>query len=359
MTALDAEDRDLHRFMLREAAPSPDWLWAELWRLIRFPSRRLAAFDLDTGTAQLPLQGRIAEIPLEHLTADWLSARNRMHRLSDFVDGLPPGRRGRLVLNMQDCTPPDFAPYMDRPVNIFQYNRHHRNRWAVLWRLPRYFEPGPELGATFGEVIRDDRPFGDKRARIHWRGNSTGIVWRDPWTRQRAGPPADRDELVALAAWNSRARAVAYSLAHPDFTDFRYGLPRQDLKALPAATRAASHIGSQVPRSKMLAHRYLFCPAGNDVASQLYWVIGTNSIAFKEETPYEVVPDHFLKPWVHYVPVRPDLTDLRDKFDFCEANPDVCARIIEQANHAHARIRRPEVWAEAEGIVLERLGLLG
>src|SRR5699024_560999 len=115
---------------------------------------------------------------------------------------------------------------------------------------------------------------------------------------------------------------------------------------------------SAVHTSEMMEYRYLLCPAGNDVSSALYWIIRTNSIAFKEETAYETVPDYFLKPWVHYIPISPGLHDIEEKFEFCENNQDYCKQVIENAQSAYSAITTTNTWVESESIVLDRLGLL-
>ena len=104
-----------------------------------------------------------------------------------------------------------------------------------------------------------------------------------------------------------------------------------------------------------LENRYLLCLAGNDVASTLYWAIGTNSLAFKEETLYETIPDYFLQPWVHYVPISQGLGDLRDKFEYCERILGLCKSIITNANEAYDRILYSNEWLEAEIAVLDRI----
>ena len=38
-----------------------------------------------------------------------------------------------------------------------------------------------------------------------------------------------------------------------------------------------------------------------------------------------------MKPWKHYIPVAPDLRDLKEKFDWAEAHPNQARKIARQA----------------------------
>ena len=51
-----------------------------------------------------------------------------------------------------------------------------------------------------------------------------------------------------------------------------------------------------------------------------------------------------MKPWKHYVPVAPDLRDLKDKFDWAEAHPNQ-AKTIAQAGTRLARY-----WSSERGM---------
>lgn len=55
--------------------------------------------------------------------------------------------------------------------------------------------------------------------------------------------------------------------------------------------------------------------------------------------------DH-LKPWKHFVPVAPDLSDLKDKFDWAESNPDQAKRIADQATEFMRYVGTPEGFGE-------------
>ena len=56
-----------------------------------------------------------------------------------------------------------------------------------------------------------------------------------------------------------------------------------------------------------------------------------------------------MRPWVHYVPVRRDLTDLKDKYDAMEADPALAARIARQATMLRGQYATPEGFGRMHG----------
>ena len=272
-----------------------------------------------------------------------------------LFDSLKTRVKTFFVADMEDCRAIEPLFYFQQDINIFQFNRRVGNRTAVLWRLPHYFEPSSQMGAVDGTAINDDVSFTDKLPKIYWRGDLSGSRWMTPYAADSVYEAKDLEDLRRISQYFSRPKAVYYSLANPDFTDFRFA--GEDCKGI-AGIEQAGLMTDKVAPTEFLKCRYVLCPNGNDVPTNLYWVIKSNSVAFREDCDFECVPDFFLKPWVHYVPVSKGLGDLKEKFSYCEANLDVCERIIEQANMAYLQLIDEHAWEEAENIVLDKLGMM-
>ena len=45
-----------------------------------------------------------------------------------------------------------------------------------------------------------------------------------------------------------------------------------------------------------------------------------------------------IKPWIHFIPVRADLTDLKEKYDWAEAHPEYAKLISKQASKLMRRL---------------------
>lgn len=84
-------------------------------------------------------------------------------------------------------------------------------------------------------------------------------------------------------------------------------------------------------------YRYIVCLEGNDVASNLKWVMNTNSVAVMPRPRYETwFMEGLLQPGVHYIEIRDDFSDLEEKINYYNAHPEEARRIVENA-HAWTR----------------------
>ncbi|MBR6926602.1 MAG: glycosyltransferase family 1 protein [Bacteroidaceae bacterium] len=85
-----------------------------------------------------------------------------------------------------------------------------------------------------------------------------------------------------------------------------------------------------------LKYKFIACVEGIDVATNLKWVMSSNSIAVSPPMKYETwFMEGKLIPDYHYIGVLPDYSDLVDKLNFYIAHPQEAQKIIE---HAHEHV---------------------
>jgi len=86
-----------------------------------------------------------------------------------------------------------------------------------------------------------------------------------------------------------------------------------------------------------LKYKFIMSLEGNDVASNLKWVMSSNSIAVMPKPKYETwFMEGTLKPDYHYIEIRPDYSDLEEKLKYYISHPDEAEAII---THAHEYVR--------------------
>ena len=72
---------------------------------------------------------------------------------------------------------------------------------------------------------------------------------------------------------------------------------------------------------------------GNDVATNLKWVMSSNSLAVMPRPTCETwFMEGRLQPNVHYVEIKSDLSDLEERMNYYIAHPEEAQRIIENAH---------------------------
>ena len=82
-----------------------------------------------------------------------------------------------------------------------------------------------------------------------------------------------------------------------------------------------------------LKYRYIMSLEGNDVASNLKWVMSSGSVAVMPRPKYETwFMESQLQPDFHYIEIRDDYSDLIDKINYYEAHPKEAKAIVQNAH---------------------------
>ncbi len=87
-----------------------------------------------------------------------------------------------------------------------------------------------------------------------------------------------------------------------------------------------------------LDYKFIMALEGNDVASNLKWVMSSNSVAVMTRPTCETwFMEGTLVPGYHYIEVKDDFSDLEEKINFYIAHPEQAEQIVE---HAHEYVRQ-------------------
>ncbi|MFM2481330.1 glycosyl transferase family 90 [Celerinatantimonas sp. YJH-8] len=83
---------------------------------------------------------------------------------------------------------------------------------------------------------------------------------------------------------------------------------------------------------QQLQYKFVLSLEGNDVASNLKWIMSSNSLAVMPKPKYETwFMEGRLQAGVHYVEIRPDYADLEEKMKFYLDHPEQARQIIANA----------------------------
>jgi hypothetical protein len=63
--------------------------------------------------------------------------------------------------------------------------------------------------------------------------------------------------------------------------------------------------------------------------SGLWWKLYSNSVVFKVNSHYEQWYYNDMKEWEHYIPIKPDLSDIEEKYKWAIENDEKCKQIAE------------------------------
>ncbi len=181
------------------------------------------------------------------------------------------------------------------------------------------------------EAALHDRPWQKRVPRVFWRGATTG--------QHRHAPPGPEapDDLTWLPRLDLCARVARSPIAD------RYDVGISNIVQinephLVARIEASGLMRGRVPRSAFFGHKWLLVIDGNSNAwSALFAGLLSGSCVLKVASPKGFKQWYYdrLKPWVHFVPVEEDLSDLDELVAWLEAH-DTDAQAIGQAGRAFA-----------------------
>lgn len=112
---------------------------------------------------------------------------------------------------------------------------------------------------------------------------------------------------------------------------------------------------SKMTIQEHLQYKFILALEGIDVASNLKWIMSSNSIAVMPKPTCETwFMEANLKPNHHYIEIQPDFSDLPEKIDYYLRHPELCKEIIKNANAYVAQFKNKKRERIISLLVLEK-----
>lgn len=145
--------------------------------------------------------------------------------------------------------------------------------------------------------LQDRKPFREKMNKVIFRGETDGKPWRQDFVRRfHEHPLCDAGDSASLP----------HAPAAPLLTLYQH-----------------------------LDYKFIMSLEGNDVASNLKWVMSSNSVAVMPRPTCETwFMEGRLIPDYHYIEIKPDYSDFVERIRYYIAHPEAAERIIANA-HAY------------------------
>jgi len=212
-------------------------------------------------------------------------------------DCLEPDRRFLAVTKSRPITAPKNRTASVVPVNVGRHFMHVRR------------------------AIYEKLKFEHKIPIAVWRGTSTSFCWDQ-------GPIVDRvRNIPECARWSLVTRWSSSNVSVIDV-----GISRV-VQLSPKLQQAyAPYVKPALTVDELLKFKYIVSVQGNDVATNLKWALASNSVVLMPPPTREsFILESNLKPWIHYVPLKYDTSDLAEKVMYCELNEEKCKQISQAA----------------------------
>ncbi len=162
-------------------------------------------------------------------------------------------------------------------------------------------------------------PWGDKKPQAVFRGSSTGVgVSLETNMRLKLAHMAlkEPDMLDAgITKWCTRPRKLKGSadLQTQDISSFEFGLTEP------------------LSLSEQAEFKYIVHVDGHVAANRLAAELATGSVILKVDSKWKLWFSELLQPYIHYVPIKSDLSDLFEQIAWCVENDDQCQTIAQNA----------------------------
>lgn len=122
------------------------------------------------------------------------------------------------------------------------------------------------------------------------------------------------------------------------FLERYWGHPMCDLGEIESRHSNPDWIMGKMTISEHLDYKFILSLEGNDVASNLKWVMSSNSLAVMPRPTCETwFMEGVLIPDYHYVEIKPDFSDLEERLTYFMEHPEEAQAII---NHAHEYVEQ-------------------
>ena len=273
-----------------------------------------------------------------------------------------------------NCRSPSFPRV---PPTVGFFDRHVLPRLAdrSFWFLLCFWDGWRERHAY------SDRyawvPAGDLDGRMEWRGAPgelpilcPGKRWVACYSAHRNDPSAvlvpEAHYLLAqsgyasmfdrlrsdLVPWEAKAaRAIYCGSDHGDAANYFPPAvpgrppPRRYLKQVVDAAHldVDVHLGRGVSVAEQMSRKWILDVDGFTRTWDAFaWKMQSGSVVLSVASPWESFFTRLFEPWVHFVPVANDFSDLGERLDWCRAHDGECLQMARRARQHAESVYRPE-----------------
>ncbi len=168
------------------------------------------------------------------------------------------------------------------------------------------------------------------------------------------------DEKIAKAVWRGKFGKTHDTIK--DTNDIKFALVSRHVNStivdakFSKHTKGAPHhmIGSYMDLKEQLKFRYIISIEGNDVSSGLKWMLFSNSVVLMPKPSWESwAMEGRLEPYVHYLPIERDMTNVEEVIRWAEEHPEKTRMIAERSTlFIYDLLFHPQAYVDEQNIMI-------
>lgn len=222
----------------------------------------------------------------------------------------------------------------------FKLKNHFKVYYFDAFEYTRYFSQGFKINPLFGDITHVPEFPSLVKSRPIEGDNTNSVVMKLEKLRhflfvKDPNRFEDKKDMVVFRGKVRQEHRIR-------FLEMYYGHPMCDL----GQVNRKGFVKYPAPRltiGEHLKYKFILSLEGNDVASNLKWVMSSNSLAVMPKPKYETwFMEGTLIPNYHYVLIKDDYSDLKERLNYYIEHPDEALQIIENAHRYVDQFRDKE-----------------
>lgn len=228
-------------------------------------------------------------------------------------------------------------------LSSFKIKNYHRTYFFDTYEYTRFFKKKFKINMLFGDIVHipelpsivKSRPISDKNENsILLKLNK---VRHFTYTRDKNNFKEKKNMLIGRSAITKK---------HKKRIEFFKKYFNNNLCDLGKINKNGVHdewLKDKISIENHLKYKFVMCVEGVDVATNLKWVMSSNSIAVMPKPEIESwFMEKKLVPDFHYIEIKKDYSDLEEKLNFYINNLNKCLEIIKNANKYVSQFKNKE-----------------
>ncbi|SMO58102.1 Glycosyltransferase involved in cell wall bisynthesis [Saccharicrinis carchari] len=237
----------------------------------------------------------------------------------------------------------------------FVFTGEEKTYYFDTWRYTRLFDPNHKLAYKFGDVTTVPANPSIVKSRPILGNNKNSILLNLNYIRHFIFVK-DRYAYLAkknLLVW--RGNVWTYQPHRIDFFQKHFENPLCNIGHVNKADFDSTWLTDKLTIDEQLKYKFILSIEGNDVATNLKWIMSSNSIAVMPTPKYETwFMEGTLKPDYHYIHIKDDYSDLNEKLNFYIRYPEKAEEIRINANKYVSQFKNKKREKLISVLVLEK-----
>ena len=221
----------------------------------------------------------------------------------------------------------------DESLNNFKIKNFHRTYFFDTYQYTRFFEKRLKLKMLFGDITHSPDVPSIVKSRPINENNQNSILLKLNKIRHFTYTKDSNEFDSKINKLIGRSAITKKHKKRIDFFKIYFNNKLCDVGAINKNTPHPEWLKNKISIEDHLKYKFIMCVEGVDVATDLKWVMSSNSIAVMPRPKIESwFMENKLIPEKHYIEIKEDYSDLESKIKYYIKNPEKCKRIIKNAN---------------------------